>query len=126
MFTYDRFIAGTTYGAHRFEVTAGEVRAWQRLFAGETEEWMPPGMVSVIAMRAYLGVVTPRPPGNIHGASKFEIRRRIRIGETVTTTVACENKELCKGRRLVYISLRSQGEDGLPVFDASITSIVSS
>jgi hypothetical protein len=124
MFTYDRFVPGEVYGEHRFEVSPTEIAAWHALFGGESDGWMPPGMVSVVAMRAYLVVVTPRPPGNIHGASHFEVRRRVRAGESLLTTVSCETKELRKTRRIVHLGLRCRGSDGAPVFDARVTSLV--
>ncbi len=101
-----------------------EVAAWHGLFGGDAGEWMPPGMVSVVAMRAYLTVVTPRPPGNIHGASRFAVRRRVRVGESLITAVSCEAKEIRKQRRIVQLALQCRDTSGGPVFDARVTSLV--
>jgi hypothetical protein len=124
MFDYAAFEPGSTYGEHDFAVTAEEVAAWRSLFGGAGAEWMPAGMVPVVAMRAYMAVVTPRPPGNVHGASTFRVYRRVRVGETLRTTVGCEGKDIRKGRKIVRLGLHCRGATGDVAFDATITSLV--
>lgn len=123
MFTFDRFEVGASYGEHILFVSEQEVETWHRLFGGERSTYMPVGMTSVIAMRAYLALISPRPPGNIHGGSSFVLQRRIRVGDSVVTRVGCSSKAIRRGRRVVEIAVRGTSSEGV-AFDATITSLV--
>lgn len=85
---------------------------------------MPSGLTSVVVFRAYHEIVTPRPPGNIHGAQRCTVHRLPLRGETLTTTVQCESKEEKKGRKFVYLKFETCGEDGKAAFTSDMTSIV--
>lgn len=123
MFTFDRFNPGTIYGECAILVSEEETKTWCSLFGGRPSLFMPNGMVSVIAIRAYLSIITPRPPGNIHGASYFKLYSRLRVGCTIVTSVSCESKAVSKGRRIVQIAVKGRAS-GTAAFDARITSLV--
>ncbi|TVR12249.1 MAG: hypothetical protein EA385_00055 [Salinarimonadaceae bacterium] len=125
MFTFDRFEENAVYGEHDFHVSRDKVSEWYELFPEEEEanEIMPVGMTTVVMMHAYGDLVTPRPPGNIHGAQRFEIHRLPRIGEILTTRVRCEGKEIKKGRGWVYLLFETRDAKDEIVFLGRFTSL---
>lgn len=125
MFTFDKFEVGATYGSCRFHVSREMVEAWRKLYPeDETASFMPPGMASVITMHAYGSIITPRPPGNIHGNQRFEFKRLPRVDETLDTTIRCEAKEERKGRHVVHLIFETRAADGEVVLIGRFTSIV--
>src|SRR5690606_41824457 len=66
--TYDSFTPGTELGHWEESVDAGLIATWESLF-GDNEQDRPArqtGLCVALMMRAFLKVVAPRPPGNIH------------------------------------------------------------
>lgn len=125
MFTFDRFEPGEVYGEHVWRLSPEAVADWRSLFPDDdTGPLMPPGMTAAVTMRAYGALISPRPLGNIHGAQTYEMHRLPEIGETLTTTIRCENKEIRKGRRWVYLGIEARDEAGEPVFTGRFTSLV--
>jgi acyl dehydratase len=113
MITYADFEPGRVMGSSDFTLGAAALDAWCRLFpADDLGGAMPHGMAAVIAMRAYVEVVQPRPPGNVHAAQRFEVVRLPRLGETLTTAVACVAKEIRRDRRRVTFGTETAGSDG--------------
>jgi acyl dehydratase len=50
-------------------------------------------------MEAYLGLIQPRPPGNIHaGQSLVFGPGLLRVGDQITISVSCKEKTEIKGR----------------------------
>ena len=45
-------------------------------------------------MRAYLNVVTPRPPGNIHARQVLAVQALPQAGELVRSSIRCLGKEM--------------------------------
>lgn len=121
MITYEAFSPGFVIGSSSAPLDAAQLRAWRDLFPEDDQEGvMPHGMIAVIAMRAYAELVQPRPPGNIHAAQHFDLFRLPRVGETLTTTITCVEKEIRKERRRVTLQMDCTGTEG-PAFRGRMT-----
>lgn len=96
---------------------------WQALFGSGPDAAQAASMATVYMMRAFLNVVAPRPPGNIHARQVLRMKGLPRLGETLTMTVACEGKEMRRERRYVDLSVRARGEGGRPIFEGLISLI---
>jgi hypothetical protein len=77
----------------------------------------------VLLMRAYMRILTPRPPGNIHVRQRLELIAGIVPGEEVTTELECASKELKRERRYVELACHASGKAGRPLFDGRMTII---
>lgn len=121
MITHDDFVPGRVMGSSTAVLDAAKLRAWRDLFPeDDLNGVMPHGMVAAIAMRAYMEVVQPRPPGNVHAGQRFDLFRLPRAGETLTTTVTCLDKEIRKDRRRVTLQMDCAGTEG-PAFRGRMT-----
>lgn len=118
MITFDDFEPGRSFGAAPVTLDDALWAGWTRLFPEDADcaPDMPEGMTAVLAMRAYLTLVAPRPPGNVHASQSFAITRLPKRGETVTTEVACAGRELRNGRRWVDLATDSRDAAGAPLF----------
>ena len=122
MYTFDTIPVACTLGSRELTLTEDLMDAWVRLFPEDrTDGRMPAGMVAVVSIRAYADVVAPRPPGNVHGAQRFEIVTPPRLGERLVTVVACQSKEVKGERRWVHLTTDTDGDDGAPRFRGRMT-----
>jgi len=128
VFVYDRFEPGTVLGETTITVDAALTQGWRHIFgdaqedgAGEAAEGA--GLAVVMMMRAYLGIVTPRPPGNVHSRQRLSMRGVPRPGESVRTVMRCESKEMKRERRYVELRATGSGENGRPIYDGYLTLI---
>lgn len=80
-------------------------------------------MAVVLAMRALLTVVSPRPPGNIHARQKFKHHALPRLNETIHSEVKCTRKEIKRERRYVDFQVIGTGEDGHLIYEAQMSLI---
>lgn len=123
--TFDSFRPGASMGRTTETIGAEVMDSWQRLYpwdaapAGE----LPSGFATVLLMRAYMRILTPRPPGNIHVRQRLELLAGIAPREEVTTELECVSKELKRERRYVELACRASGEAGRPLFDGRMTII---
>jgi acyl dehydratase len=123
--TFEGFKAGAVMGSASERVEQPLLDNWLQLYpwdvpaAGEA----PAGMSTVLLMRAYMRILTPRPPGNIHARQKIDFVAPARLGEDVTTEIACTGKELRKERRYVELATRSTGDGGRELFRGAMTLI---
>ena len=124
MLHFDGFEPDALLGEHRLLLTAELLAQWRALFPEDsTGNVAPRGMAAILSSRAYCAVVAPRPPGNVHGAQRFEIRRMPSVGETVLTRISCASKRLKDGRRWVQfrmVGMVASG-DGTPCFEGLMT-----
>ncbi len=122
---FDAFQPGTTMGHVTERADEALLSRWRMLYpwdvqlAGE----VPAGVATVLIMRAYMKILAPRPPGNIHARQRVEITALPRVGEEVTTMLRCTGKALRKERRFVDVETRSSGMDGRPLFTGAMTLI---
>jgi hypothetical protein len=125
---FDDFEPGTLMGEHALVYDAQQAQRWQAIF-GATPEHGANGapeaasMAVVNMMRAYLQVVAPRPPGNVHARQQLRMHALPRPGETMTVRVLCAHKELRRERRYVDLDVVGSGTDGRALFDGRISLI---
>ncbi|HLU04045.1 MAG TPA: hypothetical protein VKZ94_14885 [Advenella sp.] len=109
--TYDSFTPGTELGDWQEPVDAGLIATWDSLF-GASEQDQPArqtGLCIALMMRAFLKVVTPRPPGNIHARQLMTIENLPQAGDSVHSKIRCIDKQIKRGRR--YLDLEVTGYD---------------
>lgn len=118
MILFDDLAPGQSFGeaAVHFDETLFE--KWIRLFPedADTAPEMPDGMTAVLTIKAYADLVTPRPPGNIHGNQHFTLRQRPHLGETIYTEFTCSRKEERKERKWVTFQTSSRNAAGNLLF----------
>lgn len=112
VFTYESFTPGAVLGDWEESLDAGLVAAWERLFGTRASDQSAQraGLTVALMMRAYLHVVTPRPPGNIHARQLLSIQGLPRPGETVRSRVRCIDKEIRRDRRYLQLEVSGTGE----------------
>lgn len=124
IFQYDTFEPGKIYGTDRFVVDQDRMTKWLAMYPGdENGDLMPPGMVSMIQIQAYMNIITPRPPGNVHGSQIFKMHKLPRIGMELQTEVQCLSKEIRKERKWVRTGYTSRGPDGTVLFTGIMTTL---
>lgn len=128
IFTFERFAPGTVLGETTMTFDAALSQGWQRIFgdsAGDSANGAAEGagVAVVMMMRAYLGVVTPRPPGNVHSRQRLSMRGVPRQGEAIRTVMRCESKELKRERRYVELRATGTGDGDRPIYDGRLTLI---
>jgi len=124
MLSFDSFEPDALLGEHRLLLTSELLAQWRALFPDDapgntTGDVAPHGMAAILSSRAYCAVVAPRPPGNVHGAQRFEIRRMPSVGETVLTRISCASKRLKDGRR--WVQFRMAASADTPCFEGLMT-----
>ena len=111
---FDDFVPGSLMGQHEEVFDASLCQAWRAIFSLPDSAEPHPGELSslalALAMRAYLSVVSPRPPGNVHARQQFQMHAMPHIGETITTRVVCAHKEIRRERRYVNIQVQAAGQ----------------
>lgn len=117
------FQPGAEMGRKSDVLSARQLEEWGELYPSDRPvgEEAPMGLATVLMMRAYLEVVSPRPPGNLHVRQDLQICAPVRVGEEVTTTVTCLDKELRKERRVVRLAVSGTGANSRSLFDGIIT-----
>lgn len=100
-------------------------RAWAEIF-GQDDAGSPAegaGIAVAMMMRGYLGVVTPRPAGNVHGRQRFTLDTLPVPGEAIRTQVTCLSKEIRRERRYVDLAVRGTGDGGRAIYSGILTLI---
>lgn len=114
--TYNDFQPGYEFGATHFRIAAERIRSWAEIYGGEDQPHVPPGLLIVEMMKAYLDLVHPRPPGNIHAAQRLHcIDMAVPADAVFTASVCCHEKAQRKGRGWVTfdVTLRTGKRDVL-------------
>ena len=103
--TFERFSPGSDLGEASLAVDQPLIDSLQKVygFAWSAGQPVPMALCTVLMMRAYLQVVTPRPPGNVHGRQWLQAHAPMHLGDTVRTRMRCLSKELKSGRRWVQL-----------------------
>lgn len=125
---FDDFVPGRVLGEQVERYGDDLAARWQRLFGRPPADDADGGAEAasaalVLMMRAYLGVVAPRPPGNVHARQHFALDALPRRGEAVRTVVACAGKELRRGRRYVELQADGSGDGGRAIYRGRLTLI---
>lgn len=124
MFVYDSYTPGAFIGERDYLFDKAALDQWLALFPEDAGgERMPPGMMAVVAIRAYSDILLPRPPGNVHAAQIFTLHRPPRLGARLTTRLSCLSKELKGERRWVRFRSETADADGRVAFTGDMTVI---
>lgn len=120
---YEDFVPGAAIGEIVLPFEPALARAWQSIFGADAGGGPAEAasMAVVMMMRAYLNVVTPRPPGNVHARQRMRLAGTPRLGERIRTVMSCEHKEIRRERRYVELRAVGTGEGGRPLFDARLS-----
>lgn len=120
---FDDFVPGQMIGESAEQVTPDQLQEWSALYPWDAAggDLVPSGFATILMMRAYLNVVTPRPPGNLHVQQQMRLYDAIRSGESVTTRIGCYGKELKGVRRKVELLAEGRGNDDRSLYDGIIT-----
>ena len=125
MWTFETFAPVQDFGAFDYQVDEAAFDRWVALYPDDAAHrpLVPSGMAVAVMMRAYMALLQPRPPGNIHAGQHLHIHRLARIGDTMTTSLACIAKELRKERRWVTFETETRDAAGELLFTGRLTSI---
>jgi hypothetical protein len=123
--TFDRFVVGHAYGSMTDTPDATLVERWRRLYPQDEfpSDCAPPGMATVLMMRAYMHLLSPRPPGNIHARQQMTLGEPIRLGDSVSTEITCLGKEIRRDRRYVTVRAHGTNPQGATCFVGVLTLI---
>lgn len=123
--TFDSFQPGASMGRASETIDGSTLVAWRQLYPWDSapEGELPRGFATVLLMRAYMRILTPRPPGNIHARQQLSLLAGITLGEDVMTELICVGKELKRERRYVELACRASGNAGRPLFEGHMTII---
>lgn len=120
---FDDLTVGFRLGAHTEAVDEHLLGQWRTLYPWDVSARgeAPCGIAMPLIMRAYMQVVTPRPPGNIHAEQALEMLGPLRLGRRVTTSLSCVNKYLRNGRRFVEFAAEiTDAQDHEPLVRARL------
>src|SRR5699024_601391 len=94
--TYDVFEPGSLMGTWDETFRPALADFWKQMFmiADEEQAALQGGLIVACMMRAYLNVLSGRPPGNIHGRQHLHIDSLPEINEVISTQVWCRGKEI--------------------------------
>jgi hypothetical protein len=126
--TFEDFNPGAVMGESVEVFDEKLAQGWQKIFGDQPADGANgaaegASLAVVMMMRAYLNVVAPRPPGNVHARQRFSLESPPRQGEAIRTVIACVEKAFKRERRYVELQARGTGEEGRPIFTGRMTLI---
>lgn len=125
---FDDFRPGVPMGEYEEVYDAQQAGRWQTIFGSTAQEDAnaaseAASMAVVAMMRAFLHVVSPRPPGNVHARQQLQMHALPRLGETMRIAVTCAGKEVRRERRYVDLGVRATGDGSRALFEGCISLI---
>jgi len=120
---WEHFQPGGTLGEMTQVFEEPLAQTWRSIFGHDTTQAEASGIAIAMMMRGFLGVVSPRPPGNIHARQRFNLHALPQPGERVRTVVTCLSKEVKRERRYVDFQLQANGTHDRPLYDGILTLI---
>ncbi len=125
LYTYERFTPGALLGDWEEPLDPGLAALWERLFGNQPQDApaRQAGLAVALMMRAYLNVVTPRPPGNIHARQVLAVQALPQAGERVRSSIRCLGKEMRRDRRYLQLEVSGEGEDGRALYTGQMNLI---
>lgn len=123
--SYADFEPNKSMGSATVKLSEELIGQWVALFPIDQAclPMMPEGMTSVLVMRAYMEILSPRPPGNVHAGQAFKMSRTVSVGEDVTTEIVCDSKWQKNDRNWVELETTSRNSAGETVFTGKMTMI---
>lgn len=125
---FDDFVPGALVGEREQIYSAEQAQRWQAIFGapeqadgGHAAEGASMAVVNM--MRAYLEVVAPRPPGNVHAKQQLKMQAIPQQGESIRVAVRCVSKEMRRERRYVELGVTGTGAGDRALFEGLITLI---
>ncbi|MPZ58908.1 MAG: hypothetical protein GEU91_20940 [Rhizobiales bacterium] len=124
MKTFDVLQAGSLLGEHRFVFDEAALGEWTTLFPEDAGcPVMPPAMLAMVVMRAFISIMRDRPPGNVHAGQQFELLRLPVLNERLVTRLRCQSKDLRNGRRWVTFNSETSDDGGELRFSGVMTTL---
>lgn len=125
MMTFDRLQAGSVLGQCDFEFSEATFGEWWALFPDDaaSRPTMPSAMVAMVLMRAFMSIMSDRPPGNIHAGQKFRIVSLPVLGDRLSTQLRCLSKDIRNSRRWVTFGSETSDAAGRPLFFGEMTTL---
>lgn len=123
VWTFDRFTPGTSLGTVDWTPDRAAFATWNALFrtCPDDQATLPAGMISMVALRAYMAVLAERSRGNIHAVQTMRIAHLPALGATLRTEVRCTSAELRNGRRWLGLGTTTRLADATPCFEGAMT-----
>ena len=117
------FAPGQSLGRTEDAISAEQLAEWAELYPWDRAQpgMAPTGLATVLLMRGFHKALPHRPPGNIHVRQDMQVHAPIRLGEVVSTAVACRSAVQKEDRRKVELEVTGEGEGGRLLFDGLIT-----
>jgi hypothetical protein len=125
MMAFDDFKPGTLLGEREFTLSDEAVALWTGLYPDDRTSLpaMPPAMVAMVTMRAFVDILADRPRGNVHAGQKFWIARLPQLHDRMTTKLTCASKELKNNRRWLTFDSDTIDAAGHLFFRGQMTTI---
>lgn len=125
IYTFERFISNTLLGEWEEPLSDELQTQWKTIFGDHPADAPAQGAGLAVAcmMRAYLGVVTPRPPGNIHARQVLILDNLPQANETIRSQVWCVDKEIRKERNYLTIAVIASGEGDRSLYTGKLSLI---
>lgn len=125
LYTYERFTPGAVLGDWEERLDANLLAVWDRLFGAQAQDApaRQAGLAVALMMRAYLNIVAPRPPGNIHARQELAVRNLPLAGEVVRSRVRCLDKEMRRDRRYLQLEVSGKGAGGRALYTGKMNLI---
>lgn len=126
---FDDFIPGHTLGESIEVFDDQQLRRWGTIFetsdtgANQGSSSAAASMAVVNMMRAYLHVVTPRPPGNMHARQVMKLGALPQHGETIRVVVRCADKFIKRERKHVELTVTGLGTGERQLFEGRLSLI---
>ena len=120
---FEDFAVGRMMGEFVETITSEQLGEWAALYPwnAATDGTVPASLATILMMRAYVNVVTPRPPGNLHAQQRMRLFGTIAIDEPITSTIECQDKSMAGARRKVELLVLGRGRDDRFVYDGVLT-----
>jgi hypothetical protein len=125
MMAFDDFAPGATLGQRDFVCADEAIDLWVGLFPDDRKSLpaMPPAMIAMVVMRAFIDILHDRPRGNVHASQKFWISRLPHRNDRMTTELRCVGKEIKNNRRWLTFGSDTLDITGQLLFRGQMTTI---
>ena len=125
---YADLTPNTVIGEHIDLYTKEMSDKWQSIFKSSINDRQVhasenASIAIVLAMRAMLTVIAPRPPGNVHARQQFKNHALPKLNETIHSVVKCLNKEIKRDRRYVDFEVIGTNAAGNLIYEARMSLI---
>lgn len=121
---YADLVPNTVMGEHCDVYDAAMSDRWRSIFSGQPSGAAEQASIAlVLAMRALLSVVAPRPPGNVHARQQMTVHALPTHGQMVRSEVRCLQKEIKRNRRYIDFAVKGLAEQGQVLYEAQMSLI---